>query len=138
MTRAEFTARFPHASESVIRLNCSDYIRRTTAPIPPSPRDPPSPAIVERREPHEPLAPDPTQARDPGSYVVRVTNFSVRLLDEDNLCEKFHVDSLRYAGLIPTDAPDRCRIITTQKKVARKADERTEIVIEARPRRSSK
>lgn len=35
MTRAEFSAKFPHATESVIRLNCSDAITRTCpAPSP--------------------------------------------------------------------------------------------------------
>lgn len=37
MTRAEFTARFPHASEMTIRLNCSDATTRAvSAPTPAS------------------------------------------------------------------------------------------------------
>jgi len=127
MTAEELRLHFPNASEQFIRANASDAGRPAAAT--PPPRDLAPPPLVERREPDEPLAADLPQASHPGRYVVRVTAFCVRLLDEDNLCEKFHVDSLRYAGIIPGDSPDRCRIITTQKKVATKKEERTEIVI---------
>ena len=56
-------------------------------------------------------------------FLVRVTSFRVRLLDEDNLCEKYHVDCCRYAGLIPGDAPGQAKIETGQQKVQSKKDE---------------
>lgn len=53
----------------------------------------------------------------------------VRLLDEDNLCEKYHVDCCRYAGLIPDDAPSLVRIQTLQRKARRGEAEHTEVEI---------
>lgn len=111
---------FPNASEQFLRDNASNA---------PAPDHRVSGAVVERRLANESVASDEAQTRDSGKYVVRVTSHRVRLLDEDNLCEKFHIDALRYAGCLPVDSPDRCRIITTQAKVRRKTEERTEIVI---------
>lgn len=90
---------------------------------------PPRP-VAQRAPRNGPLAKGKAEARHPGKFVVRVVSYRVRLLDEDNLCPKYHIDGLRYAGLIPSDAPDCTRIITTQEKVRSKDQERTEIVIE--------
>ncbi len=60
---------------------------------------------------------------------MRVTSHRLRLLDEDNLCEKFVVDCCRYAGLIPTDSPDKAKIEVGQVKVGIKAAEKTVIEI---------
>jgi len=65
----------------------------------------------------------------PGVYVVRVQSVRKRLLDPDNLCEKYHVDCLRYAGLIPGDEPDKIQIETTQRKAQKGEEERVEIAI---------
>jgi hypothetical protein len=54
-------------------------------------------------------------------------NFSRARLSEDNLCEKFHVDALRYLGLIPDDAPKVCKIETSQIEVQNDAEEKTAI-----------
>ncbi len=89
---------------------------------------PPDP-LLERHLPNEPLAADQTKAANSTRYSVRVTSYRRRLLDEDNLAEKFHVDALRYAGILPSDAPERCEIITTQAKVRTKAEEKTVIEI---------
>ena len=51
-----------------------------------------------------------------GKFVVRITSFRKRLLDEDNLAVKYHVDALRYAGIIPNDAPDKTHIEVSQIK----------------------
>lgn len=67
---------------------------------------------------------------NPSKYVVRVTSVRKRLLDEDNICEKLTVDGLRYAGIIPSDAPDKTHIITTQRKVQKGETEHTLIEIE--------
>jgi hypothetical protein len=94
----------------------------------------PAPApILERGAGERPLATAQAQAGHSGKYLVRVVSFRCRLLDEDNLCEKYHVDGLRYAGLLPSDAPGCCRIETTQQKVRTKAEERTEITISSIP-----
>jgi len=64
-----------------------------------------------------------------GSFLVRVTSYRRRLLDEDNLCEKFHVDLCRYAGIIPSDAPGQTKIEVSQKKVGSKEAEFVRIEI---------
>lgn len=92
----------------------------------------PSP-VMECDLRNRPLAKNKAQGGNSTKFLVRVTSFRRRLLDEDNLAEKYHVDCLRYAGLIPGDAPGQARIITTQEKVSRKEDERTEIIIEPLP-----
>lgn len=66
-----------------------------------------------------------------GRVLVRVTSFRIRLLDEDNLCEKYHIDCLRYANLIPGDDPRQAKIETGQVKVRTKAEER--VLIEITP-----
>lgn len=70
---------------------------------------------------------------DPAFYVVRVTSYRTRLLDTDNLVPKWHIDALRYAGILPADSPDCCQVITTQRKVAKRTEERTELTIERTP-----
>lgn len=90
----------------------------------------PAPApVVERDLRPRPLAARKAEKGHPRKFLVRVTSFRRRLLDEDNLCEKYHVDCLRYSGLLVGDAPGQARIVTSQEKVARKEDERTEIEI---------
>lgn len=89
----------------------------------------PSSAIVESSVGDGALAEGQTQKADSGVYQVRVVSFRVRLCDEDNLAEKYHVDALRYLGIIPDDSPDKCHILTTQEKVKTKKEERTEITI---------
>ena len=96
---------------------------------------PPSPAKPQPSVCDGPLATPPPQAGDSAFYVVRVESLRVRLLDTDNLVPKWHVDALRYAGCLPSDAPDRCQIVTTQKKVQKKDQERTLITVERHAQR---
>lgn len=49
-------------------------------------------------------------------FLVRVTAVRKRLIDEDNLCEKYHVDCLRYAGIIRDDEPAETHIEVRQRK----------------------
>lgn len=86
-------------------------------------------AVVERPACHEPLEAHQAQASHSGFLNVIVTSFRRRLLDEDNLAEKYHVDALRYAGIISSDSPDKISIKARQEKVKTKAEERTEIEI---------
>lgn len=81
----------------------------------------------------ESLAEGQTQTPDSAVCEIRVVSFRARLCDEDNLCEKFHIDALRYLKAIPDDSPDKCHIITTQKKVSTRKEERTEITVTFRP-----
>lgn len=56
--------------------------------------------------------------RAPRNVLVRVTSYRTHLLDEDNLCEKYHVDLCRYAGVIHGDSPATTRIEVAQGKVS--------------------
>lgn len=98
MTRNELTRRFPKASEAFIQANCS------AAPE------------LERSAGDEPLEKKEVQGQSGNRFLVRVTAVRKRLLDEDNLCEKYHVDLCRYAGVLPDDAPGQCQIETRQRK----------------------
>ena len=91
--------------------------------------DPPSRPIVERLARTRPLATQEAQVPNTGRVLVRVVSYRRRLLDEDNLAEKYFVDCARYAGLISNDDPSQTHIEVSQEKVARKEDERTEITI---------
>lgn len=62
-------------------------------------------------------------------FLVRVTSVRKRLLDEDNLCEKYHVDLCRYAGVLPDDAPGETRIEVCQEKAGKEAAEETKIEV---------
>ena len=81
------------------------------------------------------LGPRQGKGNDPERILVRVTSFRRRLLDEDNLAEKFHVDCCRYAGLIPSDTPECARIEVRQEKVGKGECEETvvEIFQEVKP-----
>jgi hypothetical protein len=120
VTRDELLKRFPNASPAFLRNNASDcpVVRQSPAPV------------VERDLWNGPLAAGKAQGNDSGKFLVRVTSFRRRLLDEDNLCEKYVVDCCRYAGLIPGDAPGTTKIETSQQKVSSKEEERTEVTIE--------
>ena len=86
-------------------------------------------AVMECPVSHGPLPETPDHIGYTGRYFVSVVSSRTRLLDEDNLAEKSHVDACRYAGLIPADSPDQTSIQATQVKVATEAEERTEIEI---------
>ncbi len=69
------------------------------------------------------------KAQDSKRLLVRVTSVRLRLIDEDNLCEKYVVDCCRYAGLLPGDGPATTRIQATQRKVEKGESEHTLIEI---------
>lgn len=69
------------------------------------------------------------QGRNSGRFLVRLVSVRKRLLDEDNLCEKFHVDCCRYAGVLPKDSPGTARIEVSQQKVDEGSAEEVRIEI---------
>lgn len=71
----------------------------------------------------------PIQAQIGRPFLVRVKAFRRRLLDEDNLCEKYVVDLCRYAGALPSDAAGKAKIEVTQEKVGQKEREFVRIEI---------
>ena len=125
----DLAERFPNASQTFLRLN--GLAPATSTLLHPKPA--PAATVVERR----PRARALGKKKDDGSntvrFLVRVTSFRVRLLDEDNLCEKYHVDCCRYAGVLPDDTPEQTRIEVRQEKVRSKEQERIEITITKLP-----
>lgn len=62
-----------------------------------------------------------------GRVVILVTDYRIRLLDEDNLNQKKEIDCLRFAQFIPSDRPEDVKLFVRQKKVTDHAEVRTEI-----------
>lgn len=91
--------------------------------------DPGQASELERNSGHGALGAVQVQGRDTGRFLVRVTSYRKRLLDYDNLCEKYHVDCLRYSGLIPGDAPGTTEIEVREEKIEPGAAERVRIEI---------
>ena len=78
---------------------------------------------------HDPLGETPREEENPGRIAVRIRSLRQRLLDPDNLCPKYFIDSIRYAKLIPDDSPSEIILEIQQAKVSLRSDERTEIEI---------
>lgn len=66
---------------------------------------------------------------DTRRFLVRITSYRRRLIDQDNLCEKYVVDCCRYAGLLPGDGPGQTEIEVRQFKAGKEETERTLIEI---------
>lgn len=58
---------------------------------------------------------------------VAITSYRCRLCDPDNLVVKWHVDALRYAGLLQDDSYQHIELTVRQEQVHHEIDERTEI-----------
>lgn len=84
---------------------------------------------LEHRVGHGALGEGQEQEGHPDRFLVRVTSVRRRLIDEDNLCEKYVLDCCRYAGLIPDDRPGTTQITVTQRKAGKEEAEHTVIEI---------
>lgn len=78
---------------------------------------------------NDPLAKASVQEIPTGRILVSVKSVRKRLLDEDNLSCKGHVDLCRYAGIIPCDSPDKVKIEVCQEKAVNGQEEYVEITI---------
>ena len=96
-------------------------------------RNPRTIAKLERNPCNEPLGTNEIQEYPGEKFLVRVTAIRKRLLDEDNLCEKYHVDLCRYAGIISGDEAGKTKIETCQRKAKKGEAESTIIEIELIP-----
>ena len=76
-----------------------------------------------------PLAASEVPAVSPRLRNISVVSFRRRLIDPDNLIVKYHVDGLRYCGIIQDDSAAHITIQVSQEKVSRKEDECTLISI---------
>ena len=116
MTANELKRRYPNASESFIRANLS-------------PDDTGTVAFVESNLGHAPLEKEKIQRPTGERFLIRVTSIRKRLIDESNLCYKFHEDLCRYAGALPDDSPEICHSEVRQRKARKGEPEQTEILI---------
>jgi hypothetical protein len=110
MTRDELRTIYPNASQNFLDLN--------SGPV----------AVVERDTGDGALDSQEIQRRLGERVLVRLTAVRTRLLDEDNCCEKYHVDLLRYAGIIFDDSPGQTKIEVCQIKAGK--GEREEVRLE--------
>jgi hypothetical protein len=94
------------------------------------PENPAPGAEPQRPVCHEPLAADAGEKENGRRFHVRVTSYRKRLLDPDNLCPKYFIDCLRYAGIIPDDSARFMDFTVRQQKVKGDDEERTEIEVE--------
>lgn len=113
---------FPNASASLIQANLQDYGQAHVE----NPRTTP---VVESNSRNAPLETKEVQGRADGRFLVSVTSVRKRLADEDGLCEKYVLDCCRYAGLIPDDSPELCKVETRQRKTEKGEAEHTIIEI---------
>lgn len=91
-------------------------------------------AIVERTAGGEPLEAPQDKETHSGRVHIRFTSVRKRLLDPDNLSEKYLLDCLRYAGAIRGDEPEKITLETTQRKAAKGEAEHTMIeIMEGQP-----
>lgn len=119
----ELKALYPNASEHVLRHSYETGKAGVNAG---------SPREVAKLEPdtgHGTVGAVQVQAGRRRRFLVRVTSYRHRLLDIDNLCEKYLVDLCRYAGVIPDDAPGTTAIEVSQQKVPASEAEQTLIEV---------
>ena len=76
----------------------------------------------------EPVGSAAREARDAGRVRIGIISFRARLCDPDNLCPKYFIDCLRYAGLIADDTPE-CITLEVRQVRCRRVEQRTEILI---------
>jgi len=88
-----------------------------------------TPPKLEQDTQHGPLAAGQAKEMATGRVHIRFESVRKRLLDPDNLSEKWTLDCLRYCGAIPGDEPDKITLEVSQRKAAKGEAERTEITI---------
>ena len=113
---------FPNASRATIAANAADYGQ------PHADGDRQAAELEPSAQPRA-LAAGTIEEKDTKRIFVRIESVRRRLLDEDNLCEKYHVDCCRYAGLLPADSPDKVSIQATQRKAEKGEAEHIKIEI---------
>lgn len=123
MNREKLKQLFPNASGSFLGCNSetgqADIQPDDTGPV----------AKLERHPGDGAMGEVSIQKGTGRRFLIRVKAIRTRLLDEDNLCEKYHVDLLRYAsGGLFGDGPATTKIEVCQEKAQR--GEREEVRIE--------
>lgn len=117
MTFDELKRRFPQAGPGFIAANLDSNNPRTNP-------------VMEHRPVPVPLAKDKAQEESPERLLIRIVSVRKRLIDPDNLCEKWLLDCLRFVGAISGDEPDKITLETSQRKAQKGEEEHTEITID--------
>ena len=125
MNADELRKHFPRATDDFVAADADDGTAGPTGVQRRSRRPAPK---LERNLGDGAMGAVQVQAGLGGRFLVRVKAYRCRLLDEDNLCEKYHVDLCRYAGILSSDAPGTAKIEVSQEKVGSK--EREFVLIE--------
>jgi hypothetical protein len=86
-------------------------------------------AKLEQNTRHGSLAKKPIETHTASRVHIRFESVRKRLLDPDNICEKWTLDCLRYIGVIRGDEPDKITLETTQRRASKNEEEHTEIII---------
>lgn len=76
-----------------------------------------------------PLATSQAEKGNSKPVHIRFVSARKRLLDPDNLSEKWVLDCLRNCGAIAGDEPDKISLETTQRKAEKGEEERTIIEV---------
>ena len=69
------------------------------------------------------LAEGEREKQDSKRVLVRITSHRERLIDPDNLCPKYFIDCLRYAGIIADDSAAHIELSVSQRKCAKGQEE---------------
>ena len=107
---------FPNASKSFLALNPEITGAGKAAELEPAPRARPLAKSAPKEVPSEPV-------------FIRIVSVRKRLLDPDNISEKWALDALRYCGAIHGDEPDKITLETSQRKAEKGEEEHTLIEI---------
>jgi hypothetical protein len=124
VTEHEIKLRFPNATPAFIRLNATNAGQADIHPD-----NSGKAAVLERNPGDGAMGEVQVQKRVGSKVLVRVTSIRKRLLDYDNLCEKYHVDLCRNSGVISGDGPATTLIEVCQQKAEPGAEEETRIEV---------
>lgn len=119
---------FPNASKSVLDANKSDYGSSVPETDPETKGSRKAPKL-ERPARDGAVGTAQSQEADAKRVLVRFVSVRKRLLDPDNIAEKWMLDCLRFARVIRGDEPEKIALETTQRKTAKNEEEHTEITV---------
>lgn len=86
-------------------------------------------AKLERPSGNGTLGTNQGQEAGSGRLHIRFESVRKRLLDPDNIAEKWLLDALRFSGVLQGDEPDKITLETTQRKCEKGEEEHTLIQI---------
>lgn len=121
MTHRELLRRFPNCSKSTLAANFGEVDIETVR----AGKD----AVAKSDPCTGALGKGETKETDPRRFLVRIVSVRKRLGDPDGLVCKWHLDSLRYAGIISDDTAKVLDLQVSQRKCYKGEEEHTEIQV---------